>query len=113
MNRRSLLAMLGLAPVAAPVALATAKQAVHETVLHSSIQNLTVTGWAPGHSDTVIDGPRIGCGSITADRIRAEHIGAAEIPAGSISISKLRVETPIDPFCTGQDRLIGALSFGA
>ncbi|ACL58943.1 hypothetical protein [Methylobacterium nodulans] len=105
MNRRSLLAMLGLAPVAAPAALAAAKQAVHE--------NLMVGEYASGLSDVVIDGTRIGCGSITADRIRAEHIGAAEIPAGSISISKLRVETPIDPFCTGQDRLIGALSFGA
>ncbi|ACL59900.1 hypothetical protein [Methylobacterium nodulans] len=105
MNRRSLLAMLGLAPVAAPLALAAAKQAVHENVLISSaasIQNLTVAGWAPGHSDTVIEGDRITCGSIRADRITC----------GSITPGHL-FETSIDPFCTGQDRLIGALSFGA
>ncbi|ACL61758.1 hypothetical protein [Methylobacterium nodulans] len=124
MNRRSLLAMLGLAPVAAPVALA-AKQAVHETTLISSaahIENLMVGGYAGGLSDTVIDGTRISCSSIRADRITcgslpdedfiAGAVRAGRIPCGSITPGRL-FETRIDPFCTDQDRLIGALSFGA
>ncbi|ACL58775.1 hypothetical protein [Methylobacterium nodulans] len=100
MNRRSLLAMLGLAPVAAPAALASAKE-----VVDPSWTGMLAPPGEPW--DLYFDGDMFRAGSITADKIQP----------GSISISKISdpraFETPLAPLCTGQDRLIGALSFGA
>ncbi|ACL60586.1 hypothetical protein [Methylobacterium nodulans] len=103
MNRRSLLAMLGLAPVAAPAALAAVKEA---SLAGSQIANVSAARISGRVTHAQL-------GAVSAARIEGGNITARSILIEKIPASRLRVETPIDPFCTDQDRLIGALSFGA
>ena len=103
MNRRSILGLFGLAPIAAPAAVraALAEPARGGILRSTGGANLILSG------EYIVDGSRLACGSITADRI----------PAGSILAEKLGPAATRDfklsPHANAADRLVGALSFGA
>lgn len=105
MNRRSMLGLLGLAPIAAPAAVKAALAEPPMALGRTSLKGAGGAAYLTGA--TLISAEQIAAGSITAEHIRA----------GSISVSELHWSQirhhAIDPHFDAEDKLVGALGFGA